>query len=238
MLAGTHYLPQNMKLVMVAPKSLDALEADVATSFGAWGNKGSADQNDAIAWLLQQEEEEKNKSGSSGSSKSKKGASGKKEKEKEKAQGEKKKQKTADTQGNANTNTGGSSANGAIDPKNMKSVDLPTLSHVLQQQRENFELPVAPTKAGILTRIIPVKATHRLLLVWQLPSTQKEYLGKADMYLSHLIGHEGVGSLISHLKGQGLATYCEAGVSDSNFDCNSLFSLFKVQVSLSLSLRF
>ena len=52
----THYLPQNMKLVVVAPKSLDAIEKDVKKCFGGWSASATHAQDDAIASLLQEDE--------------------------------------------------------------------------------------------------------------------------------------------------------------------------------------
>ena len=50
-----HYKPENMKLVVVAPKSLDALEKQVKNSFRGLVSLHHA-QDDAIAWLLQEED--------------------------------------------------------------------------------------------------------------------------------------------------------------------------------------
>lgn len=48
------------------------------------------------------------------------------------------------------------------------------------------------------------------------------------MYLSHLLGHEGKGSLLSFLISEGLATSLSASYDDA-FSC---FSEFEVSVSL------
>ena len=45
-----------------------------------------------------------------------------------------------------------------------------------------------------------VKDAHTLCVTFQLPPLLKAYRKKADEYLSHLIGHEGSGSLLSLLK--------------------------------------
>ena len=45
-----------------------------------------------------------------------------------------------------------------------------------------------------------VKDAHTLCVTFQLPPLLKAYRKKADEYLSHLIGHEGRGSLFSLLK--------------------------------------
>lgn len=51
-----------------------------------------------------------------------------------------------------------------------------------------------------------VKDTHDLSVVFQFPCMQPHYSSKADHYLSHLVGHEGAGSLLSALKARGWAT--------------------------------
>jgi secreted Zn-dependent insulinase-like peptidase len=51
---------------------------------------------------------------------------------------------------------------------------------------------------------------------------------KADEYLSHLIGHEGHGSLLSALKARGWASDLCAGVSETT----SLVWLFDVSITL------
>lgn len=49
--------------------------------------------------------------------------------------------------------------------------------------------------------ILPaVKDLHHLTLSFQLPSLEKQYRKKAEDYISHLVGHEGPGSLLSALK--------------------------------------
>ena len=51
--------------------------------------------------------------------------------------------------------------------------------------------------------------------------------------MAHLLGHEGEGSVIAHLKQVGFASYLFAGCdTDSNFDNNSLFSLFRIAITL------
>ena len=52
-----------------------------------------------------------------------------------------------------------------------------------------------------------VRDTHRICVTFQLPSLHAQYGSKADEYLSHLIGHEGAGSLLSSLKAR---TACSA----------------------------
>lgn len=65
-----------------------------------------------------------------------------------------------------------------------------------------------------LTRVVPIETTHSLVMCFQLPptNTQMHYRSGATRYLSHLIGHEGAGSLLSQLKNDMLAESLSAGV--------------------------
>lgn len=56
---------------------------------------------------------------------------------------------------------------------------------------------------------------------------------QADHYVSHLIGHEGAGSLLSALKARGWATGLSAGINEEGYSCNSFVSLFTVRSLLS-----
>ena len=83
-----------------------------------------------------------------------------------------------------------------------------------------------------VSRVVPVKNMHRLSLSWVLEPLQHDYRAKSRLYVSHLLGHEGPGSLLSALKGAMLGTGVCAGVSDDNLSDNSMFSLFNVTVTL------
>eukprot|EP01036_Dinobryon_divergens_P028604 gene28604-37575_t len=98
-------------------------------------------------------------------------------------------------------------------------------------------LPPIPTiRLGQVTRIAAVKKSHKLLIQWQLPPIAKDYKNKQYEYIGHLLGHEGSGSLLSNLKRLQLATNLSAGVdSSSNFDSNSMFSIFSLSIQLSES---
>jgi insulysin len=75
---------------------------------------------------------------------------------------------------------------------------------------------------------VPVKTFRSLKLVWPLTPQQKNYLEKPHNYISHLLGHEGSGSLFALLKNKGWATALVSGVSTSTTD----FDLFKIDVDL------
>lgn len=69
-------------------------------------------------------------------------------------------------------------------------------------------------------------------MTFQLPCLHKSYGAKADHYVSHLVGHEGAGSLLSLLKARGWATALYAGVEEDGYSQNSCCYLFTVNVTL------
>lgn len=67
-----------------------------------------------------------------------------------------------------------------------------------------------------ITKIIPVKDTRTLKLIWTLPEQNSSYLTKPDRYLTNLLGHEGKNSILSYLKYYNLADELMAS-SDEDF---------------------
>ena len=63
----------------------------------------------------------------------------------------------------------------------------------------------ACVQGGRLHVLPAVKQGHALTVTFQLPSLLREYAAKAEDYVSHLVGHEGSGSLLSALKAKGCA---------------------------------
>jgi secreted Zn-dependent insulinase-like peptidase len=226
----THYLPQNMKLVVVAPKSLDAIEKDVKKCFGGWSASATHAQDDAIASLLQEDEKKAAGGGKKGKKQAAAAAAG--------GGGGGGNDSNSDSKKGGNCNN---SNNKNSKKKKQKTeeepvplVDMPTQESILAEQKKRFDWqPVSADQAGTLTRVVPIKASHKLTMVWQLPSAQQDWRKKTHLYLAELIGHEGEGSIISYLKEIGYANYLSAGCDpDDNFENNSMFSLFKVLVNL------
>jgi len=74
---------------------------------------------------------------------------------------------------------------------------------------------------------VPVRDSRLIELTWQLPfSPHTDYASKPSSYLSHLLGHEGAGSVLSLLKAKGWAN----GLSAGQFSSASDFSIFGCQV--------
>ncbi|KAM5572813.1 nardilysin-like [Rosa sericea] len=69
---------------------------------------------------------------------------------------------------------------------------------------------------GKLYRLEAVNDVHILHLAWTLPCLKKHYLKSPDYFLSHLLEHEGRGSLYFYLKARGWATYLSASVNRSS----------------------
>jgi insulysin len=60
-------------------------------------------------------------------------------------------------------------------------------------------------------RIVPIKDSRNLELSWLIPSTRAQFHSKPAGYLSHLLGHEGKGSLLSLMKERNWAEGLIAG---------------------------
>ncbi|KAL0048825.1 hypothetical protein WJX82_000128 [Trebouxia sp. C0006] len=89
-----------------------------------------------------------------------------------------------------------------------------------------------PYQGGHVTISPSVKEGHQVMALFQLPSLTNEYRSKADEYLSHLVGHEGKGSLLSALKAKGWASELSAGVGESGYDRNTAAYVFEVHITL------
>lgn len=89
-----------------------------------------------------------------------------------------------------------------------------------------------PFEGQFLYLMPAVKQLREATITFQLPSLQEEYKKKSEHYISHLLGHEGTGSLLSELKLRGWATELSAGIDDSNFSSNSFVSIFQISITL------
>ncbi|KAL3700566.1 hypothetical protein R1sor_018588 [Riccia sorocarpa] len=87
---------------------------------------------------------------------------------------------------------------------------------------------------GKFYRVESVKDQHLLSLNWPLPCLESAYLKKPQDYVSHLIGHEGAGSLLSLLKNEGWATALSAGVGEGGYDRSTVGYMFNVNIYLTV----
>lgn len=86
-------------------------------------------------------------------------------------------------------------------------------------------LPFDASRLGTLTKVVSVMDRKELKITWQLPSIREYYDSKPHNYISHLIGHEGVNSILSMLKADGLAQELSAGIGSHSYKDYSFFAV-------------
>jgi secreted Zn-dependent insulinase-like peptidase len=178
-----------MKLVVLAPKSLDDIQRDVEASFGDW--REQQPQQDPVSTA--------------------------------------KRAKTTSCPAQVSV----------ADCKDFAAMyaALPTMEATLKPFiNQPLTAGINSNSAGAnfarLHRIVPLKKSNKLVLTWQLPPSLADYRSRPLSYISHLIGHEASGSLLSALKRKGYSNSLSAGLSGSNFDENSMLTLFAVTIVL------
>lgn len=87
-------------------------------------------------------------------------------------------------------------------------------------------------QGGRLYIVPAVRKGHHLTVTFQLPSLFSKYREKAEDYISHLVGHEGSGSLLSALKAAGWASAISAGVNEGGYERNTALFVFEVSITL------
>eukprot|EP00168_Porphyra_purpurea_P016294 TRINITY_DN5225_c0_g1_i8.p1 TRINITY_DN5225_c0_g1~~TRINITY_DN5225_c0_g1_i8.p1 ORF type:complete len:1237 (+),score=430.03 TRINITY_DN5225_c0_g1_i8:245-3712(+) len=85
-----------------------------------------------------------------------------------------------------------------------------------------------PEQTGRIYRVLPIKDVRALELLWAVPPFHTVYRTKPASYVSHLLGHEGPGSLLSELKSRGWADGVSAGVGKPTLH----WEAFEVSVDL------
>ncbi|KAG6690845.1 hypothetical protein I3842_10G032800 [Carya illinoinensis] len=98
-------------------------------------------------------------------------------------------------------------------------------------ERSCFRCPGEPCTSEhlqVLVRSVPIKEGHKLGIAWPITPEIHHYKEGPCRYLSHLIGHEGEGSLFYVLKTLGWATGLFAGEVDWTLE----FSFFDVVIHL------
>ena len=89
-------------------------------------------------------------------------------------------------------------------------------------------LPWGEEEKGEQLFTVPIKDTRRVDLSFQFPSLKKEYRKDASGYISHLLGDEGPGSILSVLKANGWALELMAGLTTHT----KSFSMMGVSIEL------
>ncbi|BES93426.1 nardilysin [Nesidiocoris tenuis] len=78
----------------------------------------------------------------------------------------------------------------------------------------------------------PVRDMTEIELRWVLPSALRLYKTKPLKYLAFIIGHEGKGSLLSHLKRNLWALELRAGCAEDGLNTNELYTIFTISIVL------
>ena len=117
----------------------------------------------------------------------------------------------------------------------VQNMTVPPGDHHNQQLQmmNDAGLPFRPSILGTITRIVPIKECHSLTVTWQLPSQFPNWKCKPMDYISHLLGHEASGSILSYVRQQAWATACMAGYSDEGSDNATSHAFFSMTLSLS-----
>jgi insulysin len=95
----------------------------------------------------------------------------------------------------------------------------------LPQTRWDTELPFGEEQLAIQCFAKPVMDSRELNLFFPFPNEDDLYESQPSRYISHLIGHEGPGSIMSYVKTKGWANSLSAGIypicpgSPGVFDC-------------------
>lgn len=87
-------------------------------------------------------------------------------------------------------------------------------------------VPFDESRLARVVHVAPVKDLRVIDISWPLPSLHSDFLTKPTKILSHLMGHEGPGSILSYLKTQKWANGLSAGLFRDNED----WGLFCVKI--------
>ena len=93
------------------------------------------------------------------------------------------------------------------------------------------ENPIGPNEMGIVTFTKPVQDSRGLEITFPFPDLDHLYQSKPSQYITHFIGHEGRGSILSYLKKQGWVNFLRAGMSHGSAG----FDFLKITVDLTPS---
>ncbi|KAK6638804.1 hypothetical protein RUM43_007073 [Polyplax serrata] len=108
-----------------------------------------------------------------------------------------------------------------------KSLFLSVPNHNVEQP-EWKEHPYGPEHLQIKSYVVPIKDTRTIHICFPAPDFHEHYKSGPFRYISHLIGHEGPGSLLSALKARGFCNHLESGYQRSAKG----FAFFNVKADL------
>ena len=104
---------------------------------------------------------------------------------------------------------------------------------MLESPMRQLSMPLQPSSLNKIYRLVPVSDRHTLSITWQIPSQISHWKSKPCDYISHLLGHESQGSLLSYLKEKSWVTECYCGVGSEGLEFASSHALFTATFSLS-----
>ena len=90
-------------------------------------------------------------------------------------------------------------------------------SQIPNKSLPSYRLPEPPFDISNLKniyKIVPIQNKMTINYTWILPNQEEHYRNSPGSYLTHLLGHEGPGSLLSLLIKEGLAYELSADSSD------------------------
>ncbi|GMT12239.1 hypothetical protein PFISCL1PPCAC_3536 [Pristionchus fissidentatus] len=93
-----------------------------------------------------------------------------------------------------------------------------------------YDHPYGPEQCGKFVQAVPIKDMRTLSMCFPMPDLTEEYKTNPAGYLSHLLGHEGTGSVMSHLKKAGWISSFAAG----HRTIANGFGEFKISIDLTL----
>jgi len=152
-----HYLPQHMKLVVVAPKPLADLEKDVRACFDGWAPPPAPPAPATTAATAAAAAAVSSGGGAAAGKKSSKS------------------RKTASSQHSPH-------AHAAVPPLPSQEDCLLPFIDVNPFLRPPSKKKNDVGALGAVTRVVPVKKTHKLMMTWPLPSMTRTYRSKPAGY--------------------------------------------------------
>ena len=105
--------------------------------------------------------------------------------------------------------------------KNVPNAERPRVNYDAAPVRE-------PDQLALMYEVMPRQKIQVLTMLWLLPSLLEHHRTKPLEYVSHLLGHEGPGSLLSELKHRGWGNEITSGVADKGLD----FTWFNLEIEL------
>ncbi|KAB8105996.1 hypothetical protein EE612_040142 [Oryza sativa] len=114
---------------------------------------------------------------------------------------------------------------------NLQTLVENKFSDVRNTGRKRFSFyghPCSSEHLQVLVKAVPIKQGHTLRILWPITPNIQHYKEGPCKYVSHLVGHEGKGSLFYVLKKLGWAMSLRAGEGD----WSSVFSFFSVVIRL------